>query len=172
MVDLAAGIIMGAAVGKIVSSLVNDAILPPIGVLIGGVDFSNLIITVRSASEGAKSVTLNYGVFINTIIDFIIVALSVFLLIRALNALKRKEETAPAELSQRECPQCLMMIQIGAKRCGHCTARLVKNNRFEGSITGRNEMRTFLRRILMFCSIPSLALSQAKPDSLGPWNTD
>ena len=125
VVDLAVGIIMGAAFGKIVSSLVNDVIMPPIGALIGGVNFSNLMITIRSASEGAKSVTLNYGVFINTIIDFTIVALSVFLLIRALNALKRKEETAPAAPSQRECPQCLMMIPIGAKRCGHCTASLV-----------------------------------------------
>lgn len=125
VVDLAVGLIMGAAFGKIVSSLVNDVIMPPIGVLIGGVDFSSLIITVRSASESAKAVTLNYGVFINTVIDFVIVALSVFLLIRALNALKRKEEAAPPPPSQRECPECLMMIPIGARRCGHCSASLV-----------------------------------------------
>jgi large conductance mechanosensitive channel len=121
VVDLAVGLVMGAAFGKIVSSLVNDVIMPPIGVLIGGVDFSSLTITVKSASEGLKPVTLNYGVFISTLIDFIIIALSVFLLIRALNALERKKETAPPPPSQRECPECLMMIPIGAKRCGHCT---------------------------------------------------
>lgn len=120
VVDLAVGIIMGAAFGKIVSSLVNDVIMPPIGVLVGGVDFSSLMMTIKSGADGAKAVTLNYGMFINTIIDFIIVAAAVFLLIRALNTLKKKEEAAPAAPAQRDCPECLMPIPVNAKRCGHC----------------------------------------------------
>jgi large conductance mechanosensitive channel len=124
VVDLAVGIIMGAAFGKIVSSLVNDVIMPPIGVLVGGVDFSSLMITIKTGADGAKAVALNYGMFINTIIDFIIVAAAVFLLIRALNALKKKEEVAAAAPTYRDCPECLMPIPINAKRCGHCTAVL------------------------------------------------
>jgi large conductance mechanosensitive channel len=94
--DMAVGIIIGAAFGKIVSSLVNDVIMPPIGLLLGGVDFSNLGITLRQAVEGSPAVVLKYGVFINTIVDFLIVAFAIFLVIRALNALRRKEEAAPA----------------------------------------------------------------------------
>ena len=124
VVDLAVGIIMGAAFGKIVSSLVNDVIMPPIGALVGGVDFTSLMITIKSGADGAKPVTLNYGMFINTIIDFIIVAAAVFLLIRALNTLKKKEEAAPAPPSQRDCPECLMTIPLNAKRCGHCSVVL------------------------------------------------
>ena len=124
VVDLAVGIIMGAAFGKIVTSLVNDMIMPPIGVLLGGVDFSGLRLTIGSGAEGANPVTLNYGVFINTVIDFLIVALAVFLLVRVVNALKRKEEVAPSAPTQRDCPECLMAIPINAKRCGHCTAVL------------------------------------------------
>jgi large conductance mechanosensitive channel len=124
VVDLAVGIIMGAAFWKIASSLVNDVIMPPIGVLVGGVDFSSLMITIKSGADGAKPVTLNYGMFINTIIDFIIVAAAVFLLIRALNTLKKKEEAAPAAPSQRDCPECLMRIPVNAKRCGHCSVVL------------------------------------------------
>jgi large conductance mechanosensitive channel len=124
VVDLAVGIIIGAAFGKIVSSLVNDVIMPPIGALVGGVDFSSLMITIKSGADGAKPVTLNYGMFINTIIDFIIVAAAVFLLIRALNTLKKKEEAAPAAPSQRDCPECLMTIPLNAKRCGHCSVVL------------------------------------------------
>jgi len=124
VVDLAVGIIMGAAFGKIVSSLVNNVIMPPIGVLVGGVDFSSLMITIKSGADGVKPVTLNYGMFINTIIDFIIVAAAVFLLIRALNTLKKKEEVAPAAPAQRDCPECLMPIPVNAKRCGHCSVVL------------------------------------------------
>jgi large conductance mechanosensitive channel len=94
--DMAVGIIIGAAFGKIVSSLVNDVIMPPLGLLIGGVDFSNLGVTLRSAADGAPAVMLKYGVFINTIIDFIIVALAIFLLVRGMNALRKKQEEAPA----------------------------------------------------------------------------
>jgi large conductance mechanosensitive channel len=96
VVDLAVGIIIGAAFGKIVTSLVNDVIMPPIGILIGGMDFSALAITLKSASADGPAVVVKYGLFLNTIIDFAIVAMAIFLLIRALNSLKRKEDSAPA----------------------------------------------------------------------------
>jgi len=96
VVDMAVGIIIGGAFGKIVSSLVNDVIMPPIGLLLGGVDFSSLGITLRQAAEGSPAVVLKYGVFINTIVDFVIVALAIFLLVRGMNSLRQKEETAPA----------------------------------------------------------------------------
>lgn len=94
--DMAVGIIIGAAFGKIVSSLVSDVIMPPIGLLLGGVDFSNLGVTLRAAADGAPAVMLKYGVFINTIIDFIIVALAIFLLVRGINSLRKKQAEAPA----------------------------------------------------------------------------
>jgi len=102
VVDLAVGIIIGAAFGKIVSSLVNDVLMPPIGVLVGGVDFSNLAITLRQAAEGAPAVVIRYGLFINAIIDFIIVAFAIFLVIRAINTFKKKEEAAPAAPPRQE----------------------------------------------------------------------
>jgi large conductance mechanosensitive channel len=94
--DMAVGIIIGAAFGKIVSSLVSDVIMPPIGLLLGGVDFSNLVITLRAAAEGSPAVVLKYGVFINTVVDFLIVAFAIFLLVRGMNTLRKKEEAAPA----------------------------------------------------------------------------
>lgn len=94
--DMAVGIIIGAAFGKIVSSLVSDVLMPPIGLLVGGVDFSGLGITLRAATADAPAVVMKYGVFVNTIIDFLIVAFAIFLVIRALNALKKKEAEAPA----------------------------------------------------------------------------
>lgn len=94
--DMAVGIIIGAAFGKIVSSLVSDVLMPPIGLIVGGVDFSGLGITLRAGSADVPAVILKYGVFVNAIIDFIIVAFAIFLLIRALNTLKKKEEEAPA----------------------------------------------------------------------------
>jgi large conductance mechanosensitive channel len=94
--DMAVGIIIGAAFGKIVSSLVNDVLMPPIGMMIGGVDFSGLGITLRAATAEAPAVVVKYGLFINSIIDFVIVAFAIFLMIRALNTLKKKEEEAPA----------------------------------------------------------------------------
>jgi large conductance mechanosensitive channel len=135
VVDMAVGIIIGAAFGTIVKSLVADVIMPPIGLLLGNVDFSNLFIVLKQGSvEGtfatvaeahkAGAVTLNYGVFINTIISFIIVAFAVFLLIRALNKLQREEEAAPEEPTTKECPHCLSTIPIKATRCGHCTSEL------------------------------------------------
>jgi large conductance mechanosensitive channel len=96
VVDLAVGIIIGAAFGKIVTSLVGDVLLPPIGMLVGGLDFSQFAITLKQAADGAPAVVLRYGAFLNTIIDFIIVALAIFLLIRAINTMKKKEEEAPA----------------------------------------------------------------------------
>jgi large conductance mechanosensitive channel len=94
--DMAVGIIIGAAFGKIVSSMVNDVIMPPLGLLIGGVDFSSLGVTLRSAADGTPATVLKYGVFINTIVDFIIVALAIFLVVRGMNALRKKQEEAPA----------------------------------------------------------------------------
>jgi large conductance mechanosensitive channel len=102
VVDLAVGIIIGAAFGKIVTSLVNDVLMPPIGILIGGVDFSSLAITLKEAAAGAPAVIVRYGTFINTIIDFVIVAFAIFLLIRAINAFKKKEEAAPAAPPRQE----------------------------------------------------------------------
>ena len=96
VVDLAVGIIIGGAFGKIVSSVVSDVLMPPIGLLVGGVDFSGLAITLKAAEAEAPAVVIRYGVFINSIIDFIIVAAAVFLLIRAINSFKKKEATAPA----------------------------------------------------------------------------
>jgi large conductance mechanosensitive channel len=96
VVDMAVGIIIGAAFGKIISSLVGDVIMPPIGVLLGGVDFSNLSITIRQATESAPAVILGYGKFINTVIDFIIIAFTIFIAIKAMNSLKKKQEEAPA----------------------------------------------------------------------------
>jgi large conductance mechanosensitive channel len=96
VVDLAVGIIIGAAFGKIVSSLVNDIIMPPLGVLLNGVDFKDLVVTIREATEGAEAVTLNYGMFIQNIVDFVLVAFAVFLLIKGINRMNRKKEEAPA----------------------------------------------------------------------------
>ncbi len=120
VVDMAVGIIIGAAFGKIVSSLVNDVLMPPIGLLLGGVDFSGIMLTIKSGADGAPAVAMRWGVFINTIVDFVIVAFVIFLVIKAMNALMKKE-TAPAPTT-KTCPECQMVVPIGAKRCGHCTS--------------------------------------------------
>ncbi len=96
VVDMAVGIIIGVAFGKIVSSFVSDVIMPPIGALLGGVDFSTLSFTIKEASEGVEAVTMKYGMFINTVIDFIIIAFAIFMAIKAMNSLKKKEEEKPA----------------------------------------------------------------------------
>lgn len=96
VVDMAVGIIIGASFGKIVSSFVNDVIMPPIGLLVGGIDFSNLSITLKAATESAPAVILKYGMFINTVIDFVIIAWAIFMVIKAMNSLKKKEEEKPA----------------------------------------------------------------------------
>ena len=136
VVDMAVGIIIGAAFGTIVKSLVADIIMPPIGLLLGNVDFSNLFIVLKQGAtvgpyaalvdaQKAGAVTINYGMFANTVISFIIVAFSVFLLIRGINRLKRKEEAPPEEPTTKECPHCLSTIPIKATRCGHCTSELL-----------------------------------------------
>ncbi len=135
VVDMAVGIIIGAAFGTIVKSLVDDVIMPPIGLLLGGVDFTNFFILLRAGStaapyasladaKAAGAVTINYGVFINTVISFLIVAFVVFLLIRSINRLRREEEAPPAEPTTKECPFCLSTIPIKATRCAHCTSEL------------------------------------------------
>lgn len=96
MIDMAVGIIVGAAFGKVVSSLVKDVIMPPIGVLIGGVDFTDLAITLVEAKEGAEAVVIKYGAFIQTVIDFLIIAAAIFVAVKVINSLKRKEEAKPA----------------------------------------------------------------------------
>ncbi len=126
VVDLAVGVIIGGAFGKIVSSLVSDVLMPPIGMMLGGLDFSNLAITLKAAAGDAPAVMLKYGVFVNTIIDFIIVAFCIFMMIRTMNKLRRKDEApaAVAAATTRECPECMMTIPIKAKRCGHCSTQL------------------------------------------------
>ncbi len=122
VVDMAVGIIIGASFGKIISSLVNDVLMPPIGVLIGGMDFSSLSFSVKSASPESAAVVIKYGMFINVVIDFIIVAFAMFMIIQAMNRLMKKPETAPAVATTKECPECLMVIPVNAKKCGHCTS--------------------------------------------------
>jgi large conductance mechanosensitive channel len=122
VVDMAVGIVIGAAFGKIVSSFVSDVIMPPLGVLMGHVDFSSLVITLREASPGVKEVTIRYGMFINTIVDFTIVAFAVFLVIKQVNRLKRTD--APPPPSTKDCPFCQEKIPLKATRCGHCTSEL------------------------------------------------
>ncbi len=136
VVDMAVGIIIGAAFGTIVKSLVADVIMPPIGLLLGNVDFTNLFVVLKQGAEAAGpyatladaqtagAVTLNYGMFINTVISFVIVAFSVFLVIRQMNRLKKKEEAAPPPPSEKECPFCLTKIAIKATRCPNCTSNL------------------------------------------------
>lgn len=97
VIDMAVGIIIGAAFGKIVASLVNDVIMPPIGMLLGGVDFSDLFITLKQAAGDTPAVTLNIGVFINTVIEFLIVAFAIFMVVKGMNSMKKKEEEKPAE---------------------------------------------------------------------------
>lgn len=96
VVDMAVGIIIGGAFGKIISSFVNDVLMPPIGMMLGGMDFSKLSLTLKAGSEGVEPVLLKYGVFINTVIDFLIIAFSIFMVIKAMNSLKKKKEEAPA----------------------------------------------------------------------------
>ena len=135
VVDMAVGIIIGAAFGAIVKSLVDQVIMPPIGLILGNVDFSGLFVVLKQGTpagpyatlaEAAKAgaVTLGYGAFINTIVSFLIVAWSVFLLVRGMNRLQTKEEAPAPEPTEKDCPYCLMSIPIKATKCGHCTADL------------------------------------------------
>jgi large conductance mechanosensitive channel len=130
VVDLAVGVIIGAAFGKIVSSLVEDVIMPPIGLLLGHVNFAELFINLGripyATLADAKKVgaaTLNYGIFLNTVINFLIVAFAVFLVVHQVNRWTSKPE-APAAPTTKDCPQCALAIPLAAKRCGHCTTQL------------------------------------------------
>jgi len=132
VIDMAVGIIIGAAFGTIIGTMVSDVLMPPIGLLLGNVDFSNLFVVLKegkiagpyatvAAAKGAGAVTLNYGLFVNTVVNFLIVAFAIFFLIRGMNALKKKEAAQP---TTKECPHCLSTIPIKATRCGHCTSEL------------------------------------------------
>ena len=129
VLDMAVGIIIGAAFGKIVSSFVSDVLMPPLGLLLGKMDFSSLFFNLSeqsyptiAAAKAAGAATINYGIFINTVIDFIFVAFAVFLLIKQMNRFKR--QPAPAAPNTKECPFCASAIPIPAKRCPHCTSQL------------------------------------------------
>ncbi len=135
VVDMAVGIIIGAAFTSIVNSLVNDIIMPPVGLILGKVDFTNLFVVFRDGkvpapyssladAKAVGAVTLNYGIFINAIISFLIVAFAVFLMVRTINRLKRQSEIPPAAPATKECPFCLSIVPIKAVRCGHCTSEL------------------------------------------------
>jgi large conductance mechanosensitive channel len=130
VMDLAVGVIIGAAFGKIVSSLVDDVLMPPIGRALGHMDFSNLFMSLDerhfdtlALAKAAGAPTLNYGVFLNTIINFLIVAFCVFVIVQIVHRWTAKPEPAAAPTT-KDCPQCAMTIPIQAKRCGHCTSQL------------------------------------------------
>ena len=130
IIDLAVGVVIGGAFGKIVTSLVNDIVMPIVGMLMGKVDFSNLFITLGSGNfitidEAKKAgvATLNYGLFINNIIDFLIVAFSIFIVIKQINRFSKKKEEKPVE-NKKKCPHCYSEIHIDATRCPNCTSEL------------------------------------------------
>jgi len=136
VIDMAVGIIIGGAFTPIVQSLVSDLIMPPVGMLTGGIRFADKFVLLRAGADGAGTyetlaaakeagaVTLNYGNFINIILTFLIVAWAVFILVKAMNRLKREEAAAPSDPTTKQCPQCMMEIPIAAKRCGHCTSEV------------------------------------------------
>jgi large conductance mechanosensitive channel len=136
VVDMAVGIIIGGAFGTIVKSLVEDVIMPPIGLVLGGVDFSELFLTLKdgatvaspyatlAAAKAAGAVTINVGLFLNAVISFTIVAFAVFLLVKGINRLKREEVAPPAAPSTKECTYCFSAIPIKATRCPHCTSQV------------------------------------------------
>ena len=130
-VDLAIGVVIGAAFGAIVSSLVADIIMPPVGKLLGGADFSNLFVVLGQgtypslkAAKDAGAPTLNYGVFLNTLINFLIIAFALFMVVKGLNTMKREAPAPAASPTTRECPQCVSQISLKAKRCPFCTSTL------------------------------------------------
>jgi large conductance mechanosensitive channel len=135
VVDLAVGFIIGGAFGTIVSSLVSDILMPPIGLLLGGVDFSNLFIVIKGGdtttpfktladAQAAGAVSINYGLFINKLISFIIVAFAVFMLVKVMNKLNKQQEKPVAEPVVKDCPFCLTSIPIKATRCPNCTSQI------------------------------------------------
>ena len=131
VLDMAIGIIIGAAFGKIVGSFVEDILMPPIGMLLGKVDFSNLFLSLTgqsydslAAAKAAGAATINYGLFFNHVFNFLIVAFAIFLLIKQVNRLKREEVAPPPAPTTKDCPYCLSAIPSKATRCAHCTAEL------------------------------------------------
>jgi large conductance mechanosensitive channel len=135
VVDMAVGIIIGASFGGIVKSLVDDILMPVIGLLMGNVDFANFFLVLKAGkvpgpyatlaeAKAATAVTMNYGLFINTIVIFLIVAFAVFLLIKQINALQKQEAAPPAAPTTKECPFCLSVVPLKAIRCPHCTSEL------------------------------------------------
>lgn len=131
VLDMAVGFIVGAAFGKIVTSLITDVLMPPIGLLLGKVDFAGLYINLSGrpfeslvAAKAAGAATINYGAFLNTVLEFLIVALSVFLLIKWINAFRRRPQPAPVVPTTKECPFCLSAVPLKATRCPHCTSDL------------------------------------------------
>jgi large conductance mechanosensitive channel len=135
VLDMAIGIVIGGAFGTIVKSLVSDVIMPPVGLLLGGVDFGNLFSVMKEGdpagpyaaladAQAAGAVTVNYGLFINNIISFLIVALAVFMLVKSINAMRREEEAPPEEPTTKDCPHCATEIAIKATRCPNCTSEL------------------------------------------------
>jgi large conductance mechanosensitive channel len=135
VVDMAVGIIIGAAFGAIVKSLVDDVLMPVIGLLMGNVDFSNYFLVLKAGkvpgpyatladAKAATAVTMNYGLFINSVVTFLIVAFAVFLLVKQINALKRQEAAPPPAPTTKECPFCLSAVPLKATRCPHCTSEL------------------------------------------------
>lgn len=123
-VELAVGIVIGASFNAIVNSFVDDLLMPPIGLLLGDVDFSSREIILREASEGVEAVTLTYGTFFNTIVEFLIIAVAVFILIKYINSLKRDEAEIKKDSPARTCPYCQLEIASEATRCPHCTTDL------------------------------------------------
>jgi large conductance mechanosensitive channel len=135
VVDMAIGVIIGGAFGAIAKSLVADILMPPIGLLLGGVDFANLFALLKGGdpagpyaslvdAQAAGAVSINYGLFLNTVISFVIVAFVMFLLIKGMNNLKRKEEAPPPAPTTKKCPYCLSEVAIEATRCAFCTSEL------------------------------------------------
>ena len=129
--DLAVGIVIGAAFSTVVSSFVDDILMPPIGMLTGGVDFADLFVTLSGGeyaslaeAQEAGAATINYGQFINNLVSFLIVAFAVFLMVRAYNRLREDRDSVPAAPTDKECPFCRFTIPIGATRCAHCTSEL------------------------------------------------
>lgn len=129
VVDMAVGIVLGVAFGKIVTSFVKDILMPPIGLLFGDVDFSEIFINLSgtayetlAAAKEAGAATINIGVFINTVLDFVIVAFAIFMVIRQMN--KMKKAPPPADPTTKDCPQCLSSIPINASKCAHCTSEV------------------------------------------------
>lgn len=130
VIDLAVGVIIGAAFGKIVTSLVTDVIMPPIGMAIGGLDFTNLFVALNgvhypslAAAQAAGAPTINYGRFVNTVLEFLIVAFAVFLMVRQINRMKTPVPVGPT-VDARDCPFCVSRIPLKATRCPHCTSEV------------------------------------------------